>query len=80
MLNRLKSDSSKKAPLSKEKGAFNACATRFELATFWSVARRSIQLSYAHTFFENVAILLQLPTFVKHGFLKKDTARRPCPV
>ena len=25
-----------------------ACARRFELPTFWSVARRSIQLSYAH--------------------------------
>ncbi len=25
-------------------------ATRFELATFWSVARRSIQLSYARIF------------------------------
>ena len=24
------------------------CARRFELPTFWSVARRSIQLSYAH--------------------------------
>ena len=24
------------------------CVTRFELATFWSVARRSIQLSYTH--------------------------------
>ena len=27
---------------------FLACARRFELPTFWSVARRSIQLSYAH--------------------------------
>ena len=26
----------------------SACARRFELPTFWSVARRSIQLSYAH--------------------------------
>ena len=27
---------------------FHTCARRFELPTFWSVARRSIQLSYAH--------------------------------
>ena len=27
---------------------YSACARRFELPTFWSVARRSIQLSYAH--------------------------------
>ena len=26
----------------------STCARRFELPTFWSVARRSIQLSYAH--------------------------------
>ena len=28
--------------------ALSTCGTRFELATFWSVARRSIQLSYPH--------------------------------
>ena len=28
----------------------STCARRFELPTFWSVARRSIQLSYAHIF------------------------------
>ena len=31
-----------------------ACATGFEPTTFWSVARRSIQLSYAHTVVESV--------------------------
>ena len=29
--------------------SFGMLVTRFELATFWSVARRSIQLSYTNT-------------------------------
>lgn len=32
------------------KSTGSTCARRFELPTFWSVARRSIQLSYAHMF------------------------------
>ncbi|GEM_PF-1911725 len=36
-------------------------ATRFELATFWSVARRSIQLSYARIrSFRNASAILQI--------------------
>ena len=33
----------------RDAGAFVMYVTRFELATFWSVARRSIQLSYTYT-------------------------------
>ena len=34
----------------RDAGAFVMYVTRFELATFWSVARRSIQLSYTYIF------------------------------
>ena len=45
-------------------------ATRFELATFWSVARRSIQLSYARiALFSNASVILQKRRAnVKHQF------------
>ena len=44
--------------------------TRFELATFWSVARRSIQLSYARiALFSNASVILQKRRAnVKHQF------------
>ena len=35
----------------RDAGAFVMYVTRFELATFWSVARRSIQLSYTYISF-----------------------------
>ncbi len=45
--------------------------TRFELATFWSVARRSIQLSYTYTYtslrstcFATKITIPKFPTFV----------------
>ena len=39
--------------------ALNTCARRFELPTPWSVAKCSIQLSYAHIFFLLFASSLQ---------------------
>ena len=44
--------------------AFPMRETRFELATFWSVARRSIQLSYSRTC---PNILPKKPFYVKHA-------------
>ena len=38
-------------PLADNQQEVQAWARRFELPTFWSVAKRSIQLSYAHTIF-----------------------------
>ena len=39
-----------KKPETKQFQAFQACVKGFEPSTFWSVARRSIQLSYTHIF------------------------------
>ena len=68
----------RKSPETSElvSGLFRLCsctimrATRFELATFWSVARRSIQLSYARiALFSNASVILQKRRAnVKHQF------------
>ena len=48
----LKYKNSLKPPIYKDLRLFvNTCARRFELPTPWSVAKCSIQLSYAHIFF-----------------------------
>ena len=48
----------------------HTCARRFELPTPWSVAKCSIQLSYAHIFFWLIQISLPLyySTLVKYPF------------
>ena len=48
--------------------------TRFELATFWSVARRSIQLSYTYNyllFFNSEINNTSVYVFCQHLILKK---------
>ena len=48
--------------------------TRFELATFWSVARRSIQLSYTYNyllFFNSEINNTSVYGFCQHLILKK---------
>ena len=78
----------RKSPETSElvSGLFRLCsctimrATRFELATFWSVARRSIQLSYARiALFSNASVILQKRRAnVKHQFEKFFTSCRSC--
>ena len=48
--------------------------TRFELATFWSVARRSIQLSYTNTtqVFYKKELCLSTINFRNFGEAKRD--------
>ncbi len=43
---------------------FLTCVRRFELPTFWSVAKRSIQLSYTHIF----AVSFPTAKFILHHF------------
>ena len=54
--------------------AFFMYVTRFELATFWSVARRSIQLSYTYNyllFFNSEINNTSVYGFCQHLILKK---------
>ena len=44
----------KKAEIPKRISASNTCVRGFEPPTFWSVAKRSIQLSYAHIIFKDM--------------------------
>ena len=54
--------------------AFFMYVTRFELATFWSVARRSIQLSYTYNyllFFNSEVNNTSVYVFCQYLILKK---------
>ena len=52
-----------KTPVNSVYRGFLVYVTRFELATFWSVARRSIQLSYTYLLFPAIQANKQ-----KHSF------------